>query len=85
MKFTEALELLKSGKNVVRECWVDTDGYLTFLEGMKHVWKIITVPGPNAGNHIFNMEEMTAEDWQLSGWTPALTVNDEIAQEAVAV
>lgn len=63
MLFAEALDLLKSGKNVSRDAWAKEDGYLVLLEGMKHVWKILTHPGPNAGNHIFRVDELSATDW----------------------
>jgi len=63
MLFMEAVELMKQGKNVSRACWSEEDGYLTLLQGMKFAWKIITKPGPNAGNHIFSVEELCASDW----------------------
>ena len=63
MKFQEALELLQAGENVARGAWSQSDGYLTLLHGMNHVWKIITHPGPNAGNHIFSVAELIADDW----------------------
>lgn len=64
MLFQEALEMLKQGKNVSRAAWSREDGYLVLLTSMKHVWKILTYPGPNAGNHIFNVDELSADDWQ---------------------
>ena len=63
MLFSEALELLRQGKNVARESWSQADGYLVFMKGMKHIWKIITHPTPNAGNHILSVEELLASDW----------------------
>ena len=63
MLFSEALSLLKEGKSVSRECWKQEDGYLVFMKGMRHVWKILTHPTPNAGNHIFSVEELCADDW----------------------
>jgi hypothetical protein len=65
MKFCEALDLMKEGKNVVRLSWADSDGYLTFMPGMKHIWKILPYPNPNAGNHILSVEEMDAIDWMV--------------------
>ena len=65
MLFAEALKALRDGKNVKRECWVEEDGYLKLLRGMKHVWKIIIKPAPNAGNHIFSADELDACDWQV--------------------
>ena len=82
MNFQEALELLKAGEHVVRREWADTDGYLTFLEGMNHVWKIITVPGPNAGNHIFSVDELSADDWELLGYNAESEAELDVAQEA---
>lgn len=63
MLFMEALEMLKSGKDVSRQSWSEEDGYLTFMSGMKHIWKILIKPQPNAGNHIFSVEELLADDW----------------------
>lgn len=65
MFFDQALFLLKEGKNVSRDSWAEEDGYLVLLVGMKHVWKIITKPGPNAGNHIFSVDELSATDWSV--------------------
>ena len=50
---------------VARKSWSEQDGYLIFLSGMKHAWKIITHPAPNAGNHIFSVEELSADDWEI--------------------
>lgn len=78
MLFAEALELLKAGEHVVREGWTLEEGYLTFLEGMNHVWKIITHPGPNAGNHIFSVNELGADDWmKLSDRQALLKAREE--------
>lgn len=65
MKFEQALELMKEGKNMVRDSWPLAEGYLTFMPGMKHIWKILPHPNPNAGNHIFSVDEMDATDWAL--------------------
>lgn len=67
MLFNDALKLLLEGKHVARASWSQEDGYLAFMEGMKHVWKIITTPTPNAGNHIFSVEELLANDWVIFG------------------
>jgi len=80
MLFQDALKLLVEGENLVRACWKPEDGYLTLLEGMKHVWKIITVPGPNAGNHIFSVEELSADDWHRLGKVPKAEVADQEAK-----
>lgn len=65
MLFAEALKELRAGKNVKRECWAEEDGYLKLLRGMKHIWKILIKPAPNAGNHILSAEELEANDWQV--------------------
>ena len=64
MLFQEALELLKQRQFLCRAAWSLEDGYLAFLPGMKHVWKIVLCPNPNAGNYIFSYEDLLAEDWQ---------------------
>lgn len=63
MKFVEALELLKDGKCISRSGWSEDDGYLVVMKGMKYIWKIITKPQPNAGNHFLSVEELGATDW----------------------
>ena len=64
MLFAEALKLLQEGENVCREIWGTEQGYLTLLEGMSHIWKIILPPNTNAGNHILSVEELLADDWK---------------------
>lgn len=65
MLFAEALVALKERKCIARKSWKESEGYLILLSGMKHVWKIITYPAPNAGNHIFSVEELSADDWEI--------------------
>lgn len=65
MLFAEALQELKAGKSIARESWKEEEGYLVFMKGMKHIWKIITLPNPNAGNHILSVEELDADDWKI--------------------
>jgi len=65
MLFAEALLALKERKMVARKSWTEQEGYLVLLSGMKHTWKIITSPAPNAGNHIFSVDELSADDWEI--------------------
>lgn len=64
MLFLEALEQLKAGKSMYRAGWNPQDGYLVFMKGMTHVWKIVLQPAPNAGNYIFSVEDFGADDWK---------------------
>lgn len=64
MTFQEAIALLQAGEYVCREAWTFEEGYLAFLDTMKHIWKIVTHPNPNAGNYIFSMEDILANDWE---------------------
>ena len=64
MLLKDALVLLSEGKCISRECWSEQDGYLVLMKGIKYVWKILTKPTPNAGNHIFSYEELVADDWK---------------------
>jgi hypothetical protein len=64
MLFQEALDLLQAGEALCREVWSLEDGYLKLMEGMKHVWKIVLHPNPNAGNYIFSVEDLLAGDWK---------------------
>ncbi len=63
MLLQEALKMLKEGTDVTRGAWKKEDGYLTFMQGMTHVWKIMLHPNPNAGNYIFSVEDLEATDW----------------------
>lgn len=65
MLFSEALVALQEGKIVARKSWKQEEGYLILLSGMKHIWKILTHPVPNAGNHILSVEELCADDWYV--------------------
>lgn len=65
MLFQEALSLLKSGAHVRRKAWAPEEGFLSLMPGMLYVWKIVTVPNPNAGNFIFSVEDFTSDDWEL--------------------
>lgn len=64
MTFSEALALLQAGEYVCREGWTLAEGYLALLDTMKHIWKIVTHPNPNAGNYIFSLEDLLANDWE---------------------
>ncbi len=64
MLLQEALELLKEGEVMCRQAWSLEDGYLVFMKGMTHVWKIVLQPSPNAGNYIFSLADLVADDWK---------------------
>jgi len=65
MLLQEALDLLHAGEVLCREIWKLEDGYLSFMKGMQHIWKIVLHPSPNAGNYIFSMADLLANDWKL--------------------
>ena len=65
MLFQEALVQLKGRVPVYRKGWQPQDGYLVFMPGMTHVWKIVLHPNPNAGNYIFSVEDLEASDWEV--------------------
>jgi len=64
MFFQEALQLLQNGEDLCREAWTLEDGYVKLMQGMKHVWKVVVHPTPNAGNYIFSLEDLIANDWK---------------------
>lgn len=64
MLLVDALNELKAGKNVCRAVWGMDDGYLALMPGMSYVWKIVLKPNPNAGNYIFLLADLEADDWQ---------------------
>ena len=63
MIFTDALSHLQDGVPMRRAAWPVDEGYLQLMPGMKHVWKIMLVPNPNAGNFIFSVEDFNSDDW----------------------
>lgn len=64
MLFKDALEQIQSSKAFCRAAWTLEDGYVQLMPGMKHVWKVILNPAPNAGNYIFSVEDLLADDWK---------------------
>jgi hypothetical protein len=75
MLFLEALQALKDGKQVVRKCWNERDGYLVLLPEVPMVWKILTHEKLNAGGYPFVIEDYDASDWML--------LSDRCSEEAV--
>ena len=65
MNFVEVLDALQKGEKVVREGWVEADGYLALMPRMNYIWKILTVPNANAGNNLFSVEDYMATDWKV--------------------
>lgn len=81
MLLQEALDLLQKGEVLARECWTLEDGYLCMMKGMQHVWKIVLQPSPNAGNYIFSLADLLANDWKLFE-LPQPPVEAELADAA---
>ena len=71
MNLSEALVELHLGKCMCRNSWVQDDGYLKLMPGMLYVWKIVLKPNPNAGNYIFTVADLEAEDWREFEIEPA--------------
>jgi len=67
MTFTEAYEHLKAGKFMKRDFWNETGDYCALLPGAPAVWKIQRVPSLSAGNCLFSVEDMDAQDWSVLG------------------
>ena len=64
MLLQEALDKLKEGKIMCRSEWPKEEGYLKLMPGMTHVWKIVLLPNPNAGNYIFSYKDLISDDWK---------------------
>lgn len=64
MLLSDAMVALHAGHSLCRAAWTLDEGYLVLMPGMKHVWKIVLNPAPNAGNYIFSVEDLEASDWQ---------------------
>lgn len=64
MLLQDALTCLRAGKQMHRRAWGIDEGYLSLMKGMTHVWKVVIKPTTNAGNYIFSVEDLLADDWQ---------------------
>ncbi len=65
MNLEDALEELDGLKPMYRTGWDPQDGYIFSMPGMDHIWKIVLIPAPNAGNYIFSKKDLRATDWEL--------------------
>lgn len=65
MLLQDAIAQLQQGHAVCREGWTIEDGYLQLMKGMDYIWKIVLKPTPNAGNYIFALADLMADDWKL--------------------
>jgi len=65
MLFADALVQLQARLPMYRKGWDPQDGYICFMPGMTHVWKIVLHPNPNAGNYIFSYEDFISDDWEV--------------------
>ena len=59
-----AIEYLEDGACMSRQAWKLEEGYLKLMPGMTHIWKIVLHPAPNAGNYIFSLADLVADDWK---------------------
>ena len=86
MLFSDALVQLQARVPMFRKGWDPQDGYIYFMPGMTHVWKIVLHPNPNAGNYIFSYEDFVSDDWEV--FNPANVVieaeNEECEVEVAA-
>lgn len=64
MFFSEALNKLVAGHYVTRTVWDATGDYCVLMPGMPYIWKIMTQPTPNAGNHLLSVADLLADDWK---------------------
>lgn len=84
MLFSDALVQLKARVPMYRTGWEPQDGYVVFMPGMTHVWKIVLHPNPNAGNYIFSVEDLDANDWEvfIEPKAPVESVVENVAEAA---
>lgn len=76
MLFSDALISLLEGNYLTREIWKDKNEYCVVMPGMQYIWKILTSPTPNAGNHVLSIDDLLAEDWQAYGQPIDLAVGE---------
>jgi hypothetical protein len=65
MNFSEMLDQLNQRGCARRTSWPMKDGYIVRMMGFNTVWKVLTVPAPNAGNYLFTTDDFAANDWVL--------------------
>ena len=80
MLLQDMLVQLQSNIHMRRESWKDEDGYLSLMPGMTHIWKIVLITNPNAGNYIFSLDDLLADDWVIFK-VKKQVVDDEIVAE----
>lgn len=67
MLFSEALNAMLEGNYCTRDIWDNKNEYCVFMPGMQYIWKILPMPTPNAGNHVFSVDDFLARDWKIYG------------------
>lgn len=78
MLFMDALKELHEGKYVSRAAWDKSGEYCVLLPGMQYLWKIMTIPNPNAGNWLPLISDLEADDWKcVSHQLPINFIKDE--------
>jgi hypothetical protein len=84
MNFVEMLKELEAGKCIRRSAWKYEEGYLKLMMGFNTVWKILTIPSANAGNHLFTMDDFNATDWHVID-SYSVQVKEEVKSETAVV
>lgn len=69
------LQAVMNGQQVSRPCWPEGE-YVVHLPGMPYLWKIMTLPNPNAGNWIPTLDDLMASDYVLLKDVPAKVVEE---------
>jgi hypothetical protein len=77
MLFQEAMTELLAGRYMARTAWDQTCEYVCLMPGMNTIWKILTIPGPNAGNWLPLIQDLIADDWKVITKVGVDIVNDE--------
>jgi Protein of unknown function (DUF2829) len=66
LSFMEALEEMKAGQAVKRDCWGIMQGYRMILPGSKHIYMIVNAhTAPQVQWAPITVEDFSATDWRL--------------------
>jgi hypothetical protein len=66
LTFDAVVKELFNRKHAERPGWKEQGKYVCIMPGMQHIWQIMTIPNPNAGNWLPLAEDFCATDWTVS-------------------
>jgi hypothetical protein len=94
MKYIEAYELMKEGKDLSRAAWdyVTADGvkdekFCVMFKNVNYIMCFRYHPNPQFGNYVPLLEDLEADDWYVKNvnWKQEASVAEVVVSEAEQV